>query len=230
MEEGVIPPGEFKYGGTMWPCDCAAQIALLQHYMAAGIPYKYMRYDDEDWKGDKKALEEVHGYLDGWDKLREFGIGLGFHAKTLGVGKTFLATYIGRELIKRGELVAFSNFNDVLSVYELPYEPRQKREDLLKSSRVLILDEVSQPWSEAQAPLYAAKFEDLIRHRTNFNKATIYTTNMEPDVLDRLFPRAYSLLSSNSRAITVNGSDVRRESIWDIDYELLKNGEVRPIC
>ncbi len=87
-----------------------------------------------------------------------------------------------------------------------------------------------EPVSEPQKNYFASRFEDLIRHRTNFNKVTIYTTNMEPDVLDRLFPRAYSLLSSNSQPITVNGSDVRRESIWDIDFELLKNGEVRPLC
>jgi len=198
--------------------------------MAAGIPYKYMRYSEFDWVGDQKALAEVHGYLDGWERCRDFGMGLGFHAKTLGVGKTFLATFIGRALIRRGATVGFSNFNDVLNIYRLPNEQQLEREDWLKSRTVLVLDEVTEPVSDPQKNFFASRFEDLIRHRTNFNKVTIYTTNMEPDVLDRLFPRAYSLLSSNSQPITVNGSDVRRESVWDIDFELLQNGEVRPIC
>lgn len=191
-----------------------------------------MRYSEEDWQpgADTDAFEEALQYLEEWEGRREYGMGLGFHAKTMGVGKTFLATYLARELIQRGESVAFTNFNDVLNAYDLPYAPRKEREDVLMSRTVLVVDEVSKPWTEAQEGFYAAKFEDLIRYRTSFNKVTIYTTNMEDDELDKLFPRAYSLLSSNSTPITVNGSDVRRESVWDIDYELLQNGEVRPIC
>lgn len=216
--------------GEEHTCDCEQQIALLRHYMAAGIPYKYMRYREADWIGAPEAWAFVQAYLKDWEKYRDFGRGIGLHSKKLGVGKSFLATYLGRELIKRGEIVRFIQFEDVLNIYRLPDDEEREVEGRLKSCTVLILDEVREPKTDPQKDYYAGRFEDLIRHRTNFNKVTIYTTNMEPDALEQLFPRAASLLASNSEPFIVNGKDVRdSDEIWEIDEELLHNGEVRPL-
>src|SRR5208282_3761866 len=66
IELGTVPPGTFRYGGRDVPCNCEEQSTLLRHYMAAGIPYKYMRYNEADWIGDGSAFAEVQGYLSGW--------------------------------------------------------------------------------------------------------------------------------------------------------------------
>lgn len=154
-------------------------------------------------------------------------MGLEFYGKKLGTGKTFCATYVGKELIKRGERVYFIRFKETLNVFES--DEREELEDRLKNTPVLLLDEVIPPWSEAQRLFFADRIEELIRHRTSFNLPTIMTTNIEPDELREKYPRSYSLLEAKQMRVEVTGADARQGTVADENLELVINQEVRPI-
>jgi DNA replication protein DnaC len=231
-----VAPGITEWGNSTYHylgedhlCDCEEQKALFRHYLLARIPQEYMNLGLDNYYGDEDALAAAEAYLEKWPNNRKHGMGLGFYSKTQGTGKTFLACYLARELVKRGESVYYVYFRNIVSTYELPYEARKNEEDRLRDCTVLILDEVARPVSEAQRALFAEKFEELIRHRSNYNKVTILTTNLTSKELDEIYPRTYSLLAAKEEPIKVNGNDVRKEGIWTVNKTLVENGEVRPL-
>ena len=217
----------YRYRGETHICDCELQILLRKHYLLANIGDQYMRLDWAEYEGSQKARDMVAEYLDKWSAFKRNGMGLEFNGRKLGVGKTFAATHVGKELIKRGERVFFIPFLEVISAYE--NEHRHALEERLRNTTVLILDEVVPPHTHAQGGLFSSKFEELIRHRTNFNRITIMTTNLEPDMLRETYPRTYSLLEAKQMRVTMEGTDWRM-SVLDVEnLELSMNDEVRPI-
>jgi DNA replication protein DnaC len=223
------PESTYHYLDEDHPCDCAEQIRLFRHYLLAHIPQEYMNLGIDCYYGDEVALTAAQNYLKKWDSYRRYGMGMGFYSTVQGTGKTFLATYLARELVKRGESVYFIDFRKIIAVYQLPYEARKDEEDRLRDCTLLVLDEIARPLSDAQRNLWAEKFEELIRHRSNYNKVTILTTNLTPDELDEIYPRTYSLLAAKEQSVNVTGVDARKEGVWTVNQELAENGEVRPI-
>lgn len=219
----------YYYLGENHPCNCEEQEALFRHYLLARIPQEYMNLDIEDYYGDEAALQSVQDYLEKWKNFRKHGMGMGFYSRNQGTGKTFLACYLARELVKKGESVYYVYFRNVVNTYELSHDARKEEEDRLRDCTVLILDEIAKPVSESQRVLFAERFEELIRHRSNYSKVTILTTNLTPKELEDIYPRTYSLLAAKEKSIKVEGNDVRKEGIFNVNKELAENGEVRPI-
>jgi DNA replication protein DnaC len=224
-----FPPSTFRLFGQEYPCNCEFQITLMRHYLYSHIPDAYWRYNEKDYYGDPEAWEETQRYLDCWQGMKNQGIGLEFYSPRQGTGKTFLATYIGRELIQRKERVYFIGFRSIMDLYTRPYEVRKKEEDRLHNDTILILDEVVPSISLAQQAHFGDQFEELIRDRTNYGRITILTTNLTPDELEDHYPRTYSLLSAREKRIKINGDDVRKEGIGTLNLELAENNEIRPI-
>lgn len=220
-------PNTYRFRGEEYECDCNEQMALRKHYLLARIPDQYMRLNWLDYTGSKEVKGSVALYLDNWEGFRANGMGLEFGGIELGVGKTFGATYVGKELVKRGRQVFFIPFLEVIKLFET--EDGETTEKRLRSTEYLILDEVVNYYSERQGSLYAEKFESLIRHRTNWDLPTIMTTNLSEDDLYRYYPRVYSLLSAKQMRIEVTGKDARMGMIREENIELSVNGEVRPI-
>lgn len=230
VEEGVVgwENGTYRFRGKEYGCDCETQKQLRKHYLIANIGDQYQRLDWNDYSNaDVKKV--VAMYLEKWDGFRLNGMGLEFASPALGVGKTFGATYVGKELIKRGEKVFFSPFLEVISALTRQHPDAEEYERRLYDSTVLILDEVIPPWTLPQANLFAGKFEELIRNRTNFNRVTIMTTNLTEEQLFEHYPRTYSLLQAKQVRIVLKGSDARQGLIARENLELVMNDEVRPI-
>lgn len=224
--DGLTAKGVYKFRGYTYDCDCEMQMLLRRHYLAANIPDEYQRLDFNDYDNDE-VKEVVTGYVSNFVHFKLNGMGLEFFGKMLGTGKTFMATYVGKELIKQGENVFFTSFREVLSSYEK--SNREELEARLREASVLILDEVIPPWTQAQRQFFAEHFETLVRHRTNFNLPTIMTTNIEPEELAEIYPRSYSLLDAKQLRIEMAGNDARQGQIAKENLELALNGEVRPI-
>jgi DNA replication protein DnaC len=221
--------GTYRYMGQEHQCDCDTQIALRKHYLLAGIGDQYMRLDWADFHGTPEVREAVELFLDKWDRFKLNGMGLEFSSPNLGVGKTFAATFVGKELIKRGEKVYFIPFLEVINLLSRDEAYRSEMEDKLRDVTVLILDEVVPPWTERMGQLFAGKFEELIRHRTNYNRVTVMTTNLEPHQLHEHYPRTYSLLEAKQVRVEMGGEDARQTFIGMQNIELVANDEVRPI-
>lgn len=217
----------YRFRGDEHFCDCAAQIALRARYLLANIGEQYMRLDWDDYDRSDDVRSSVSAYLSNWESFKINGMGVEFGGKGLGVGKTFGATHVGKEMVKHGQQVYFIHFVDVVSAYQR--EDSQSFEDKLKSVTYLILDELLPPISDSQHSLFASRLESLIRHRTNFNLPTIITTNLMTEELDKHYPRTYSLLAAKQLRIDMTGVDARRNRIAEENMELVLNGEVRPI-
>lgn len=217
--------GTYRYRGEEYPCDCETQMLLRRHYLLAGIGDQYQRLNWTDFNGSGEAQEVVDHFLTRWTAFKLNGVGLEFSSPRLGVGKTFAATHVGKELIKRGESVLFVPF---LTAVRTLLEDREG-EERLRDTTVLILDEVGCGMSVAQAELFSMKFEELIRHRTNFNRINIITTNLTPAGMHDEYPRTYSLLEAKEVRVEMDGKDARQSFIGMENIELIANNEVRPI-
>lgn len=222
----------YKLFGETHPCNCAEQIELLRHYILAGIPKDYWPLSDSatDYWGDPKALAAIKDYFEKWNEYKRFGIGLQIYSPQMGVGKTMLASLLAKWLIHEGERVLFISFREAVSLYHLADDKREAKTERLKNIPILILDEVSSGFTEAQRNYLALELENLLRFRTSGNTVTIVTTNLTPDELEQEYARCFSLLSSKQIMINVNGSDVRKNGDKQLlDLELIANKEVRPI-
>lgn len=219
-------PREYFYDGEMNPCNCQEQIALFARYLLAGIPEQYMRLDWEDYQGSPDAQAFVAQYLEKWRLYRENGFGVEFGGPKLGIGKTFAATHIGKELIKRRQRVYFVPFVEMVAAFER--SNAEAIEDKIRMTPYVILDDIMPPTSERQANFYHTRFEAIIRHRTNYNLPTIITTNLGQYDLVKYYPRTYSLLAAKQKRIDMDGQDFRGiMGLYNI--ELVENGETRPI-
>ncbi len=233
VEDGVygFENGTYRYLGEEHACDCQLQMQLRKHYMLAGIPDQYMRLDwDKDFRaGNDDMKDKVATYLDKWPSFKLHGLGFEFASPKLGVGKTFGATYLGKELVKRGESVYFIPFTRVISTLVKENPDWQYIEDKMYNSTVLILDEVIPPTSEKMAALFSSKLEELIRNRTDYNRINVITTNMDAQEMEYTYPRPYSLLAAKQIRVVLDGADARQQHVAIKELELAMNGEVAPI-
>jgi hypothetical protein len=89
------------------------QMRLYRQYLAANIGTQYMRLDWADFRNED-VRSTVTAWIDNWPSYKKLGMGLEFGGEGLGVGKTFSATHVGKELIKKGEKVYFIPFLDFI--------------------------------------------------------------------------------------------------------------------
>lgn len=231
IEEGLygFENGVYKYRGEIHECNCQRQMDLRVHYILANIGDQFQRLNWDDFSGSDATREFVATYLAKWSSFKVNGMGVEFSSPNLGTGKTFAATYIGKELVKLGEAVYFMDFRDVIHLLSKDSDFRQAQEERIRETTILILDEVVTGISAAQSNLFATRFEELVRYRTNYNRITLMTTNLTPEVLLKDYPRAYSLLDAKNKRIIMEGEDARQTFIKDENVELALNEEVRPI-
>lgn len=227
-EDGIylFESGTYKLRGEVFDCDCETQMNLRIHYTLANIGDQYQRLDWSDFRGDEGVKDFIGEFLDKWQSFRINGMGVEFSSSNLGTGKTFAATYIGKELVKRGESVYFTSFLDAVDAIT---HNNQEITQRLRDTTVLIIDEIGTGMSQAQGALYTMQLEGIVRNRTDFNRVTLITTNLTPEELIEEYPRTYSLLEAKNRRIVLSGEDARQTFIRDENLELSLNEEVRPI-
>lgn len=194
--------------GKTVQCDCASQMALRSRYLLANIGSQYQKLDWEDFKPEKPEIKQaIDDYVDNWEEFLHHGFGMELGGQ-MGVGKTFSATYIGKEMIKRNQSVYFIPFIDLIFAYQ---DEDGSLEDKFRNTTFLIMDEVTLPKTAKQQEVFADKFEAMIRHRTNYDLPTIITTNVSAEKLDGAYPRVYSLLAAKQIRVEFEGGDARRE-------------------
>jgi len=223
----VFRNGTYRYRGEEHFCDCQAQIALRARYLLANIGEQYMRLNWDEYVGAENVTDSVALYLDKWKDFRINGMGLEFGGSGLGIGKTFAATHIGKEMVKNGQQVFFIPFVEMVSAFQS--DSAHELEERIKTTTYVILDELLPSISNSQHQFYSMRLEAMIRHRTNHNLPTIITTNLSVEQLTQHYERTYSLLAAKQLRIDMTGTDARTGKIADENLELVANGEVRPI-
>jgi DNA replication protein DnaC len=220
----------FFYDGNQVECDCDGQLQLLRHYLLAHIPKGYWTLGFDEYFGDPKAWKVATEYLEHWEGHKKLGLGLEFYSPTQGTGKTFLVSWIARQLIQRGERVYYTRFREIMGLYNKSAERREMEVDRLRYTPVVVLDEVGVAISEAQNHYFAAEFEELIRARTDDNRVTLMTTNLTPEELDGEYARTYSLLAAKQQRHEIKYEDARRTGdIHLINSAMVESGETRPL-
>jgi len=209
---------------------------LARWYWLHNIPLQYQQLVWDEWPLDtpdhQAAQQDIEDYLAHFTGFNTNGIGLTFFSKFLGTGKTWAATAVLKELVKRGVDGWFAPFGEVPGYFKInDQERRQYLIDRVQDARVLVLDEVKMPFTKEQKRFFANRLEDLIRPRTNRNFPTIITTNMTMDELEDTFPRVFSLLMAKNQMISLNApADARMgTAIWKRQVETVQNGESLPI-
>lgn len=205
-------------------------LRLAKLYWMSFIPTQYQSLPwDEFPHEDAKA--EIDGYIRAFNRMRFGGIGFTIYGRGLGVGKTWAATHILRELVKLGYDGHFEQFISVPGYYKLDNkDEREFRINRVVNAEILVLDEVKTALSSAQRDFFEEHFEGLIRTRTNMNFPTIVTSNMDDGEFASEYPRVYSLLSAKNQPIELRGQDARKSGkVLDNFYDLAFKGEVRPI-
>lgn len=217
---------EYLYLEKIHQCDCQQQVALFTRYLLAGIPEQYMRLDWNTYDGSPQAKEFVDDYLKRWKQFRDHGFGVEFGGPQLGIGKTFAATHLGKELVKKRQRVFFVPFVEMVTAFER--SDAEAFEDKIRMTPYVIIDDIMPPVSVRQKDFYHTRFEAIIRNRTNYNLPTIITTNLTSDKLEEYYPRTYSLLAAKQKRIDMEGQDFRGVmGLWN--EELIANAESRPI-
>lgn len=220
-------PGTYTLDGSTFPCDCQSQIALRTQYLVAHIPAEYMTLDWSEYNRDPEVRKQVAFYLDKWENFLHGGIGMEFASPALGVGKTWSATHIAKEMVKNGQRVFFIPFVDMVSAFQS--SRAEAIESRMRETTYLVIDEILSPVSKAQHDFYAFRLEALIRHRSSLNLPTILTTNLTNDELVEYYPRTYSLLSAKQLRVEMGGEDHRKSDAVMRKIERLANGDALPL-
>jgi DNA replication protein DnaC len=224
----------YIYQGVKHPCPDDdyghPMLRLARLYWMSFIPlqYQYLLWDEFP---HEDVAEDIGDYIQNFDRMRLSGVGFTIYGKQLGVGKTWAATHILRELVKAGYDGHFASFMSVKSYFEL--DDRDEREFLIRRVReaeILVLDEVKTPFSEPQRIFFEDKLEDVLRARTNMNFPTIVTSNLTTAEFEREYPRCFSLLAAKNQLVELSGIDARKSSeVWENNVKLGFKGESRPI-
>ena len=195
-EEGVEQFGEnrFKAGTYDYyePCSCVQIKETKQtknNRNFAGIPSLFRDASFKDYRTDlfseveasaliKTAKEQAIKYVENYEKMEAYGLGLYIWSKARGSGKSRLGATISNELIQRGVRNKFSSASDILTNIQKSWN--DKNEDKIIQDyiepMVLIIDDLGarsgQAWMDE-------KFFMIIDARYQQNKVTIFTSNYD---------------------------------------------------
>ncbi len=215
-EEYMCPVDEFGH----------VQLRMFKMYCLANVPYEFMTIP---WNlfPHEEVKKDIDGYLAKYADTRRAGLSYEVYGSH-GVGKTWAGAHIEMEIVKAGYTGWFVQFAELKGLYER--EPSEMHFNLkkIRESEVLVIDDVTEPWSSAQAEFYAEKLEDAIRFRTHRNFPTIITTNLSPKQWQTYYPRVYAQLSNKQLRVELVGPDYRAKAN-DEATERAAAGERRPI-
>lgn len=176
-----VSNGDFRRSRSMIPLDYA------DAYMDKFLWDIY----DSDIAISKKIAES---FITHFHEYQKSGKGLYIFSRTKGSGKTFLACAMSNEIMKNMDIcVKFISVPELLEMTKKSYRDFAKEEDLdrIKDAELLVLDDIG---TETKKEWVDTELFRLINFRYSNRKATIFTSNVEMDMLklnDRIVDRIY---------------------------------------
>lgn len=232
--KGICPTcdntGEYELYGETHICEMNdfehPQLKLFKLYCASDVPMEYINLHWDDYPNEDVA-KQTDKYIDSFDDMRVHGMGLEIFGKKLGTGKSWMATYILRELLKMGYTGWYTKFSTMKIMWNMTApEERAYRTRKMLMSELLVVEEIEEPeHSERQRNFFEDVLEGVIRSRTENNLPTITTTNMEIDEMEAYFPRINSLLRAKQTRVELYGKDYRVDKAFIENTTLAEAGE-----
>lgn len=185
----------------------------LKYWNLDFINYRNLGKDDDEKELNKKGMTRVYHYRDNLKKNRKEGIGLYIEGPN-GVGKTFLATSLGKEALRQGFSVRFHLLSEIISLTSDSWEDKTILRTLskLKTCDFLIIDDADKPYYSKNQNYKLSLFDDLIRYRVQNLLPCIVTANVELREATETFNEAlHSLLNEQSINVVLVGNDYRKE-------------------
>lgn len=234
LRDGPCPTcrdtGHYRWEGRDHDCNCRLQRQLAKHYSMSGIGVRYQRLDWSDFVGDDSSLDQVSEYVLNHDKMLRRGMGL-LLVGPLGVGKTFLATMVLKELIKRGHNCWSTTFANTIEAFTATWGNQEEKQWFARKfmySQVLLLDDLGRDLRTGNN-LPQSTFDSILRTRVQEGRTTLLTTNMSVRELENGYGSAVlSLLKEVSLRIEFTGDDFRPQANARTMTELTDD-ETRPI-
>lgn len=225
--------GQYMLDFKPYDCDCELQMLLQKHYFRANIGREYHDICLHHFEGDDAStvVPAVRQYIEKFESNFHFGLGLTFTGP-YGTGKTFAMTCVLKELVKQGQNVYFTTFEQLINVWGDSWHDAEAKgllEKRLKTATVLGLDELRTDPRNAGGFL-ANGLDSVIRYRTANLLPTLVTTNMSADFEQSEFAKVYSLLAAKNTRIETKGHDRRMAEVRQRNHELALRGERRPVC
>lgn len=227
--------GTYRWQGVEHLCPVDFDNKCLQWkywrmYELSNIPERYMKLNWEILATSQpETKEKVDEYVSHLPDMMSKGIGLYLYSEQLGTGKTFCSTHILKEAAKldyqkRKYRGYFVRFEELLST-DSPWLM-----DKAKTTPIVVIDDVAEPFSRAQQELYARRLEEVTRYRNDLSLPTIVSSNMPWNVFEELFPRCHSTLSDTVRPLGLtNTFDSRVQRGVSQNLEAALAGETSPI-
>jgi len=187
--DGVITK---TIGGTQYSfsCNCRMREVLKRKLIQANIPEEYWGKEDEKISDRVKAMAIMgedrkkidinkfsEKYISGFDDFLEKRRNVVLMG-TNGAGKTFLATKIGINAIKRGISTKYLTSKQLIKLCGKTFNDResQKKFKELQEIDLLILDEYGKEYRTDNSWVYT-ELEDFLNYRFYQDKVTIIVTN-----------------------------------------------------
>lgn len=220
--------GFYQFENSQNECDCDTQKGLRRHYLYANIGMRYHSLSFDDLYEEKDDLRIfLEDYIENFEFNARYGRGVTFYGP-LGTGKTFAQILILKSLIKRGYKGWFDSFTSVVDKFSAT-ETKQELMLNVRSSEILVLDEIIEPMSSRQHEYFSEVYESVIRYRVENSLPTLIGTNLDNEQHEKWYPRVWSLLNMVQIPVLVSGTDVRAAQAKDVVDMLITNREVRPI-
>ena len=222
--------GIYKNKGEEYMCEQDdwghTQRRLFMLYCLANVPNTFMGLPWEEFP-HVELKDKIDFWTNHYPAMRREGLGFEIFGSH-GTGKTWAAAHMLMEVVKQGYSGFFIQFADMKSLYEESAERREHYMTKIRESEVLVIDEITEPWSAPMREFYEEKLESALRFRAHSNFPTITTTNMTVEEYKENYPRVYAQLSEKQQREKVSGIDYRPFAS-DAKQERILNGEVLPI-
>jgi DNA replication protein DnaC len=179
-------PGDPNFGRLV-PCRCTTekqnQLAMDKLKRQSNLDaFRDKTFDtfNSRVKGAREAYDAAYNFArdpDGW--LLLFG--------NYGTGKTHLAAAIANQVMRQLNMrVYFAVVPDLLDFLRATFDPSNNasyddRFDEIKNVPLLVLDDLG---TENASPWAREKLYQIINHRYNLKLPTVFTTNVDMDMLD----------------------------------------------
>jgi len=162
---------------------------------------------------DSTHRRVVEKYLDEFPQMEKQGIGVYLWGAN-SVGKTYLASAVLKELLKRNKLSYVITADVLKSIYidGKRFDGNQTVVQRVESIPVLLIEDVGKEYSGKGSGWAELNFENLLRHRSRNLLITWMTSNLSPaQLLDRYKQSAMALMLESMLAVEVQGKDWRKE-------------------